>query len=482
MKRSKTTRAFSLFLCLVLVGGLFMALPTRAKAEEPAVLEARSSVARFVTAVTTSYNHETWWFIGTGFFVGEKGKNVQYLVTNRHVVDPDFIMTEIRASDNKYKSTKLEAFSVWVLIDGKSYEIDYANNVTLSQIADLAVVKLGSAISARKPATLGDVEQVKPTDTVYAIGYPAYSDVDDLNNAYGDGTIETFLTKNITSNIDNMSVTKGNVVKTNVINEGISHFQHDASISGGNSGGPLVTEKGEVVGVNSWIYSSGSTTANYAIDASNVITLLKQYSIPYMTSAPQGSGTEPVPEPTAEPTPEPPVKNFFKDNLPLVIGIAAAVVVLAIVIAALASKNKKKKLAAQQEQIAKAAAAKVDEVKKTAPVATASAGKSLKPVVRSLSDQHGNRKVSLGNEAIILGRASDCKIIYKDGTPGVSGRHCAVTWDPDKVCFIVKDLGSTYGTFMESGMKLEPNKLYSVKPGESIYLGEKVNKIRFEVE
>ncbi len=77
MKRSVMTRAFSLLLCLVLVGGLFMALPTRAKAEEPAVLEARNSVARFVTAVTTSYNHETWWYTGTGFFVGDKSKNVQ---------------------------------------------------------------------------------------------------------------------------------------------------------------------------------------------------------------------------------------------------------------------------------------------------------------------------------------------------------------------------------------------------------------------
>ena len=46
----------------------------------------------------------------------------------------------------------------------------------------------------------------------------------------------------------------------------------------------------------------------------------------------------------------------------------------------------------------------------------------------------------------------------------------------------VKDMGSTYGTFKADGTKLEPNKLYSMKPGESIYLGERSNMVRLEAE
>ncbi len=110
------------------------------------------------------------------------------------------------------------------------------------------------------------------------------------------------------------------------------------------------------------------------------------------------------------------------------------------------------------------------------------ARKRLNPVVRSCAEQHGNRKVPLEKGTLLLGRSSECKIVYKDGTPGVSGRHCAILWDPGRESFLVKDLNSTYGTYMENGKRLKPEKLYSLRPGESIYLGEKANKVRLEVE
>ena len=47
---------------------------------------------------------------------------------------------------------------------------------------------------------------------------------------------------------------------------------------------------------------------------------------------------------------------------------------------------------------------------------------------------------------------------------------------------ILKDMGSTYGTFLDSGMKLDPSKVYRLKPGESFYLGERTNTIKLEVE
>ncbi len=123
-----------------------------------------------------------------------------------------------------------------------------------------------------------------------------------------------------------------------------------------------------------------------------------------------------------------------------------------------------------------------EQMPETAPVAAAPVRKTMTPVVRSLAEQHGNRKVRLDGEALVLGRASGCKIAYKDGTPGVSGRHCAILWDPGRERFLVKDMSSTYGTYMENGRRLEPEKLYSLRPGESIYLGEKANKVRLEVE
>lgn len=157
--------------------------------------------------------------------------------------------------------------------------------------------------------------------------------------------------------------------------------------------------------------------------------------------------------------------------------IAAAVVVIA---AVLIAQNGKKKKAA--EAAAAAAAAAAEAVKKARPVPPPAPEKPLRPMVRSLADQHRSRTVQLGSEPVVAGRSPKCSIIYRDDTPGVSGTHCSVAWDAAKHTFIVKDLGSSYGTYLESGMRLEPNREYLLKPGESVYLGDKTNTLRMEVE
>ncbi len=155
--------------------------------------------------------------------------------------------------------------------------------------------------------------------------------------------------------------------------------------------------------------------------------------------------------------------------------IAAAVVVIA---AVLIAQNGKKKKAAE----AAAAAAAAEAAKKARPAPPPVPEKPLRPLVRSLADQHRNRTVQLGSEPVVAGRSPKCSIIYRDDTPGVSGTHCSVAWDAAKHTFIVKDLGSSYGTYLESGMRLEPNREYLLKPGESVYLGDKTNTLRMEVE
>ena len=157
--------------------------------------------------------------------------------------------------------------------------------------------------------------------------------------------------------------------------------------------------------------------------------------------------------------------------------IAAAVIVIA---ALLIAQNGKKKKAAEAAAAAAAAAKAAEAAKKASPAPAPE--KPLRPMVRSLADQHRNRKVQLGAEPVIAGRSPKCSIIYRDDTPGVSGTHCSVAWDAAKHTFIVKDLGSSYGTYLESGMRLEPNREYLLKPGESVYLGDKTNTLRMEVE
>ena len=105
-----------------------------------------------------------------------------------------------------------------------------------------------------------------------------------------------------------------------------------------------------------------------------------------------------------------------------------------------------------------------------------------KPVLRSQAPQHRDSAVYLGAEAAVLGRAPGCSLIYQDGTPGVSGRHCAVTWDANMEEFIVKDMNSSYGTFLENGTRLDPSHIYRLRPGSRIWLGDRANVVLLDTE
>ena len=197
------------------------------------------------------------------------------------------------------------------------------------------------------------------------------------------------------------------------------------------------------------------------------------------TAEPEETATEETPAeeqtPVEEPAPE--------AGLP--VWAYAAIVAAVIVIAALLiAQNGKKKKAAEAAAAAAAAAKAAEAAKKAspAPAPAPAPEKPLRPMVRSLAEQHRNRTVQLGAEPVVAGRSPKCSIIYRDDTPGVSGTHCSVAWDAAKHTFVVKDLGSSYGTYLESGMRLEPNRDYLLKPGESVYLGDKTNTLRMEVE
>ena len=43
---------------------------------------------------------------------------------------------------------------------------------------------------------------------------------------------------------------------------------------------------------------------------------------------------------------------------------------------------------------------------------------------------------------------------------------------------MVTDLGSSYGTFLENGTKMEPNKPYTILTGEAFFLASKDNGFR----
>ena len=147
--------------------------------------------------------------VGTGFIVHEEG----YIVTNSHVVNDGSAKTIIvQLTDGR----ELQGTVLW-------------SDATM----DLAMVKVDA--SNLTAAELGDSDQVNIGAYAVAIGNPF-------------GLIfDRSVTQGVISGL-NRTITVGNNTQS-VTMEGL--MQTDASINSGNSGGPLLDSRGQVVGINS---------------------------------------------------------------------------------------------------------------------------------------------------------------------------------------------------------------------------------------
>lgn len=167
--------------------------------------------------------------LGTGFIISSDG----YVVTNNHVVQ--------------------EASEVMVkLTDGKEYK---AKVIGTDEKLDVGLLKIDA--KDLHTVKLGDSDKLRVGDWVVAIGNP-----------FG---LEQTVTAGIVS-------AKGRVIGAGPYD---SFIQTDAAINPGNSGGPLFNVQGEVVGINTAIYSrsGGNNGIGFAIPikmAESVINELRE--------------------------------------------------------------------------------------------------------------------------------------------------------------------------------------------------------------
>ena len=148
---------------------------------------------------------------GTGFIVDEAG----YILTNSHVIN-----------DGEYKKVTIH------LYDGREVEGKVLwNDPTL----DLAIVKIEA--DNLVAVELGDSDAVKVGSYAAALGNPL-----GLQFKFS-------MSQGIISGLDRtIEVSSGNSMSATTM-EGL--LQTDATINSGNSGGPLVNYKGQVIGINS---------------------------------------------------------------------------------------------------------------------------------------------------------------------------------------------------------------------------------------
>ena len=183
------------------------------KSEALSATEAYNKVAPAAVVVSTKSVTQGYFMqtqevegIGSGFIINEEG----YILTNYHVVKG---AQEISVTLSNDVTTTAQV-------------VNYDEN------QDVAMIKITDE-SVEIPATveLGDSDALQPGEEVIAIGTPLSTE------------LSSTVTKGIIS-ATSRSVAVESGVTMNLI-------QTDAAINAGNSGGPLVNTKGEVVGINS---------------------------------------------------------------------------------------------------------------------------------------------------------------------------------------------------------------------------------------
>lgn len=155
---------------------------------------------------------------GSGFFISDSG----YLVTNYHVIEDEPKIT---------------------IIINKNLKLD-AKVIKTNEEFDLALLKVD--YDSLPGLWFADSDSVESGDPVVAIGTPL------------DRNLSSTLTKGIVSGLRNF--------------DGIKMIQTDVSINSGNSGGPLINEKGEVIGMaTAKIKANNVTGIGFCIPSNEII-------------------------------------------------------------------------------------------------------------------------------------------------------------------------------------------------------------------
>lgn len=175
---------------------------------------------------------------GSGFIISSDG----LILTNKHVVsDKSAEYTVYTSDEQKYK----------------------AKVMALDPAQDLAIIKIDAAGKIFTPMTLGDSSGTQLGQGAIAIG----NALGQFSNTVSVGIISGLgRTISASNQIGSVSETLENTIQT------------DAAINAGNSGGPLLNLKGEVIGINTAM-AEGAQDIGFAIPINVAKRDIQQFAV-----------------------------------------------------------------------------------------------------------------------------------------------------------------------------------------------------------
>lgn len=425
-------RFFAFFSAVLMLAAALSGAAQASSGSSNIAADSRSGVVRVVALMPDGK-----FALGSAFGVGKKGEETQYFVTNDHVVSGTYIM-----EDGSVQA--LPAVSVWLLKNSNSWnrqaggfdtseavscEVLYASE---TGYPDFAVLKASEPVPGRVALPLLDKEaELKEGDPVYALGYPGSSD-DMSANIYSDRLVGLVEDVTITSGVVSRFLTATAKGNSRLI-------QHDATINHGNSGGPLIDKRGAVIGINTYgagqDIETGDVNAYYSVRIQYVKDKLDDLDIYYDV-----------------------LKSF--DLTTILIIAAAAVAVIAIAAVVLKKRfGKKPPVPAPVPQ----------------PQPIPQPGPAAQPGTFRIQGQSGafaGRRFSITGQTpgqVRIGTDPAKNDLVYPSAPGVSRVHCVLVEQGGAL--YLRDLGSTYGTFLSGGQRLAANQPVQLNIGDRFYLG-----------
>lgn len=87
-------------------------------------------------------------------------------------------------------------------------------------------------------------------------------------------------------------------------------------------------------------------------------------------------------------------------------------------------------------------------------------------------------QVFLLHSTLKFGRSPQCDIVFPKNAPGISGLHCELAIEDGRV--VLRDMQSTYGTYLTKGVQMEPRVNYYLHLGDEFTLAEGGQTFRLE--
>nr|AGS51975.1 serine protease DegP/HtrA do-like protein [uncultured bacterium contig00006] len=363
--------------------------------------------------------------MGSGFAIGEPNKPVQYVATNAHCV----------LYEDGTKSSNVSVYFSYAANSFMRAEIIWSDTKK-----DLAVLRLPETTTEREAMVFCPSDKIDIYGEFYALGYPGSASFADDFKSYDKKDI---------------AHTRGGIQKQTRVGDREVYLL-DLAINPGNSGGPLVNTKGEVVGINTfkmnqyqiWTNDEGEVvdwevinTANYAVAIDELIIGIDGLRIPYT------------------------IAGDVNTTAVVVLGLSVLAALAAAALLLVLTTKRKRPAAAGYPNANPAAQA-------SAPAYTP-AQTAARAYIRGLSGYFANRSFDIGQRLLVGRDSGSCAVAFPLDAAGVSGVHCELTFDGAVV--YLRDLGSSYGTFLADGGRLEAKTPYRLTTGARFYVGSADN-------